>query len=256
MLWYKSWLDTRWRFLIPLVVLLLNIWGLIFEYPRVAALLHTVQIQPDELSRTGALGRAILESVDAERTYRGYIWYQWFRQNLSQLGTLFAVLLGSGNLLSASPGLGTLFTLSLPRSRTAWLSARAAVALGESFVLALVPSVAIVLISPLAGQDYAITDAVVHASCVFVVSAVFFSLAFLLSTVFADMWRPLLLAGGVAVVVSVLESQFAFTGPFSVMAGSTYFTSGAIPWLGLLLSVIVAAGLLWGASINVARHDF
>ena len=76
MLWYKSWLDTRWRFLIPLAVLVINIWGLLIEYPHVANLLRTVHIQPDALSESGVLGRQILESVTAERTYRGYIWYQ------------------------------------------------------------------------------------------------------------------------------------------------------------------------------------
>src|SRR4030095_16811011 len=128
MLWYKAWLDTRWRFVIPLVVVAVNVWGLILEYPPVADLLRSVQVHPDALVQSGALGRAILESVDAERTYRGYIWYPWFRNNLSQLAILFAVLLGSGNLLSG--GAGTLFTLSLPRSRNAWLATRAALGLG------------------------------------------------------------------------------------------------------------------------------
>ena len=103
MLWYKSWLDTRWRFLIPLAVLVINIWGLLIEYPHIANLLRTVHIQPDALSESGVLGRQILESVAAERTYGGYIWYQWFRQNLSQLGTLCAVLLGSGSVTLSLP---------------------------------------------------------------------------------------------------------------------------------------------------------
>ena len=145
MLWYKAWLDTRWRFVIPLVVLVVNVWGLILEYPPVAGLLGSVQVHPDALVQSGALGRAILESIGAERTYRGYIWYQWFRNNLSQLAILFAVLLGSGNLLSGAAG--TLFTLSLPRSRHAWLATRAVLGLGPSLTLALVPSVAVVLLS-------------------------------------------------------------------------------------------------------------
>jgi hypothetical protein len=256
MVWYKSWLDTRWRFLIPLGVLVINIWGLILEYPHVAGLLRTVQIQPDALSQTGALGRTILESVTAERTYRGYIWYQWFRNNLSQLGTLFAVLLGSGSLLSGSTGTGTLFTLSLPASRNGWLAARAAVGLVESVVLALIPSIEIVLLSPLVGERYAMSDAVVQALCLFVVGAVFFSLAFLLSTMFNDTWRPMLIAGGIAIVISVCESQLALNGPFRVMSAASYFASGSVPWAGLFLSAAAAGALLYGAARNVAHHDF
>ena len=254
MLWYKAWLDTRWRFVIPLVVLVVNVWGLILEYPPVADLLRSVQLQPDALAQSGALGRAILESVGAERTYRGYIWYQWFRNNLSQLSILFAVLLGSGNLLSGAAG--TLFTLSLPRSRHAWLATRAVLGLGQSLTLALVPSVAVVFLSPLIGQHYALADAMVHAVCVFIVSAMFFGLALLLSTIYADMWRPLLMAGGAAIVISVTESRLAVNGPFRVMSAASYFVDGVIPWLGLVLSAIVAGALLYSAAVNVARHDF
>ena len=256
MLWYKSWIDTRWRFLIPLAILVVNIWGLIFEYPHVASLLRTAHLEPDALSQGGALGRAIVESVAAERTYRGYIWFQWFRQNLSQMGTLFAVLLGSGSLFSGSSGSGTMFTLSLPASRNQWLAARAAVGLGESLVLALIPSIEIVLVSPLIGQQYAIADAVVHAACLFTVGAVFFSLAFLLSTVFTDIWRPLLIACGVAVVLSLCESRLELNGLFRVMSASTYFASGSIPWVGVLISGVMSAVMLYGASVNVARRDF
>lgn len=254
--WQKSWLDTRWRFVIPLLVLVLNVWGLLFEYPRVAELLRTVQLQPDALSETGALGRAILESVSAERTYRGYVWYQWFRNNLSQLGTLMAVLLGSGNLLSGSTGAGTLFTLSLPRSRDAWVAARAAVGLGELLILIAIPSLEIVLVSPLIGQSYALSDAAVQVVCAFGVCAAFFSLAVLLSTIFVDTWRPFLIAGGSAVIVSLVESQLALNGPFRVMSGATYFAGGVVPWVGLTISAAIAIGLLYSAAFNLSRQDF
>ncbi len=256
MLWYKFWLDTRWRFLIPLAILVLNIWGLVLEYPHVASLLRTVHLEPDALSESGALGRAIVESVAAERTYRGYIWFQWFRQNLSQMGTLFAVLLGSGSLLSASTGGGALFLLSLPASRHRWLAARAAMGLGESLALAFIPSLAIAVFSPVIGQRYALADALVHATCLFTVGAMFFSLAFLLSTMFTDIWRPLLIAGGVAVALSLCESTLDVNGFFRVMSGSTYFSAGAIPWIGLLTSAAISAVMLYGAFVRVARRDF
>jgi hypothetical protein len=254
--WYKAWLDTRWRFLIPLGILVLNIWGLILEYPHVASLLRTVHLEADALSESGVLGRAILESVAAERTYRGYIWFQWFRQNLSQMGTLFAVLLGSGSLLSGSSGGGTMFTLSLPASRNRWLAARAAVGLGESLLLVLIPSLEICLVSRLIGQQYGLADAVVHSVCLFIAGTVFFSLAFLLSTVFTDIWRPLLITCGVAVVLSLCESSLDMNGLFRVMSASTYFAAGSIPWTGLLISVVMSAAMLFGASVNVARRDF
>ena len=252
MLWYKSWLDTRWRFLIPLAILFINAWGLVIEYAPVANVFSSIQV---ETTGSGVLGRAIREELDAQRTYAGYIWYQWFRSNLITMGTLCAALLGSGNLLAGSSGSG-LFTLSLPASRTRWVATRATLGLVQSFALALIPSLAIPMMSPTIGQHYDLTTAVVHAICAFVVSAVFFSLAFLLSTVFPDIPRPLLIACGVAVLIGLIESQFDLYGLFRVMSGTTYFRTGSVPWLGLLISGALSASLLVAASVNITRKDF
>ncbi len=42
MLWYKSWLETRWRFLIGLAILILSVVGTVLAYPRVTKLLPLV----------------------------------------------------------------------------------------------------------------------------------------------------------------------------------------------------------------------
>jgi hypothetical protein len=252
MVWYKAWLDTRWRFVVPLVVLVFNIWGLVYEYAPIAHVLPT--LHADSVGG-GALGRAIQEGIAAEHTYQGFIWYQWFRQNLMQIGTLCAALLGSGNLLSGRTG-SALFTLSMPASRNRWLAVRATMGLGQSFALALVPSMVFPLMSPAIGQHYDLATAIVHAICAFAVSAVFFSLAFLLSTVFPDIPRPLLIVCGVAIVLGLIETQFDLHGLFHVMSGSTYFHTGSLPWAGLLISGVLSATLLGGAAINIARKDF
>jgi len=252
MLWYKSWLDTRWRFLIPLAILFVNAWGLVIEYAPVANVFSSIHV---ETTGSGPLGRQIREALEAERTYPGYIWYQWFRSNLLQMGTVCAALLGSGNLLAGPSGSG-LFTLSMPASRNRWLAARATMGLGQSFALALIPSLAIPMMSPTIGQHYDLTSVFVYAVCAFVVSAVFFSLAFLLSTVFPDIPRPLLIACGVAVAAGLIESQFDVYGLFRVMSGTTYFRTGALPWPGLLISALLSASLLVAAAVNIARKDF
>jgi len=252
MLWYKSWLDTRWRFLIPLAILFINAWGLVIEYAPVANVFTSIHV---ETTGSGVLGRAIREELEAERTYAGYVWYQWFRSNLLQMGTICAALLGSGNLLAGPSGSG-LFTLSMPASRNRWLAARATIGLGQSFALALVPSLAIPLMSPTIGQHYDLAAAIVHAICAFAVSAVFFSLAFLLSTMFPDVPRPLLIACGVAIVIGLIETEFDLHGLFRVMSGSAYFHGGTLPWAGLLTSAVLSASLLAGAAVNIARKDF
>src|SRR5256885_1975588 len=144
MLWYRSWLDTRWRFLIGFCVLLVMAAGILIDYNVSASLLPAVAGR--QVDTSTLTGRLLQDAIRIEQTYRGFVWYQWFRGNLLTAGTLFAVILGSGGVISTSTG--GLFTLSLPASRTQWLATRAATGLGEFFTLSTGPSLAHPLPSP------------------------------------------------------------------------------------------------------------
>ena len=252
MLWYKSWLDTRWRFLIGLALLLCSAAGTVFTYPQLVKLLPLV---PTNVQ--GPLGEKIRESAELMRTYPSFVWSNWFRQNLGQMATIFAAILGTAGLLSQSRG--ALFTLSLPVSRRRLLGVRAAAGLGELLVLAVVPSLLIPLLSPAIGERYGVGNALVHSACLFVGVSVFFSLAFLLSTIFNDVWRPLLIALAFAATLSVVD-QLLLHSPaqslFGVMRGETWFRSSRVPWEGLLASALASAALLYGALVSFARRDF
>src|SRR5947208_2420991 len=110
MLWYKSWLETRWRFLIGLAVLICSASGMVLVWPKIVELIPLAA----NIGVKGELGRQIRESVELSREFRGYVWLQWFHDNMTKMGTLFAVLLGTGGVLSHRAG--ALFTLSLPVS--------------------------------------------------------------------------------------------------------------------------------------------
>ncbi len=260
MLWYKTWLETRWRFLIGLAILLVSAAGTVTSYRAVEQLMPlaahgfaAAQVQGD-----GVMARLIRTGIDVQRDYRGFVWWQWFRQNLAQLWTLFAILLGSGGLISTGSDGAALFTLSLPMSRSRVLGVRAAIGLGELLALAIVPSLLIPLLSPGVGQHYALLDALVHGACLFVAGAVFFSLALFVSTVFGDIWRPLLLACLVAVALAaseILVPAIQQYGLFRVMSAESYFRARALPWPGLFASAAVSAALLYGAARNFAQTD-
>lgn len=252
MLWYKAWLETRWRFFIGLGLLLCSAAGSVFTYPQLAKLLAMV---PANVS--GPLGQRIRESTELARTYSGFIWSNWVRQNLVEGATLLAALLGTASLLSASGG--ALFTLSLPLSRRRLLGVRAAAGLAELFVIAVVPSLLIPLLSPAIGERYGLGDVLVYGACTFIVASPFFNVAFLLSTVFSDAWRPFLIALAFAFGLAIVTAVFRFpatVGVFRVMSGETYFRSGLWPWEGLLASALASALLFYGAVWNFARRDF
>src|SRR5262249_15556635 len=136
---------------------------------------------------------------------------------------------------------------------------RAATGLAELLALALIPSLLVPLLSPAIGETYGIGSALIHGTCLFIAGTVFFSLAFLLSTVFSDIWRPLLIALSVAVVLAlggqVLRDLSRYS-IFRVMSAEGYFRTGELPWMGLFGSAAASAAMLYGAATNIARRDF
>jgi len=255
MLWYKSWMETRWRFLIGLVSLLCSAMGVVLTYPQVLKLLPAA----GRLEMDGSIGRKVAEAVDMTRDYRSYVWSQWFRQSMLQFWSVFAVLLGAGGLLTQSAWGGALFTLSLPATRNRLLWTQAATGLAELLVLALAPSLLLPMLSPAIGQTYSIGDALVHSICMFIAGTVFFSLTFLLSTFFRHMWGPPMIALCIATALALFGGAFPEISRYSVfgvMSAETYFRGNGLPWLGLLASTAVSVALLYAAAKNIARQDF
>jgi hypothetical protein len=252
MLWLKTWLDTRLRFLIGFALLVVSACGIAVSYVQVEQLIPMVRASnvPD-----GPLTQRIEEAMAIQSTFNGFVWSQWFGGNLTTLATFFAAILGSGNPLSGSAR-GVTFSLALPVSRTSWLTSRMALGLAELFALIIVPSLLIVLLAPMIGQTYDLTAAVVHSLGVFIVGAVFFACAVLLSTIFNGVFRPLLITCAIAFVVGMLEALFVQRGPFATMAAESYFREGAVPVIGWLVSIAVTAGLLYSAAKKVESQDF
>jgi hypothetical protein len=254
MLWYKSWVDTRWRFLLGLALLLVVACGTVVAYPTVQQL--AASVTPDIGTVNESLQQELQESLEAIRTFPGYAWSQWFAERVPELLTLFAALLGSGSPLVKS-GSGVLFSLALPVSRGRWIGTRAATGLIELFVIALAPGIAIAALAPLVGEQFATTDAIVYSLCAFVVASLFFAAAVFLSTLFNDVWRPLLLTCFVALAIAVLGMLLPEShGLFQAMGGRSYFYDRELPWIELLLSALGTAALLYAAAANIARRDF
>ncbi len=250
MLWYKAWLDTRGRFLIGLALLVLSAAGVVAGYPQVQRF-GAVQLDPND-----PLYRSLSDALELSHTFRGFVWHEWFRQNALTIGALFAALLGTSHMFSSSRR-GLLFTLSLPASRRRWFVTRAATGLAELFVLMVAPSLVIPLLGAAMGQPYSVGEGLVHALCGFVGVAAFFGLALLLSTIFQDTWRPIVIVCLAAVCVSFFEFLVPDGfGIFRVLSAEDYFRGGSLPWAGLSLFVVAAAALLFAAGRRIERLDF
>jgi ABC-type transport system involved in multi-copper enzyme maturation permease subunit len=252
MAWHKAWRDTRWRFFTGLVLLLVLACGTIVDYRAVQQLGPRMSNLSFDISTT--IGRTLQEALDTQREYRGFVWWQWFRQNLQQLWTVFAIVIGAGGLLARSTGDGARFALTLPASRRQILGARLGVGLAELAVLAVVPSLVIPLMSPAIGEHYSIVDALVHGVFLTVAGSAWFVLTVLLSTIFRDLWRPVLMAGSLALLTAVVGFSSGI-GPFHVMNAASYFRSGQLPWLAALTMAVLSGALTYAADLSYLRRD-
>lgn len=257
MLWHKAWLETRWRFICALLILMVLAGGNVYDYIATQRLLPRLNATTSSpaADATG-LGAMLQEAIDLQKNFRGFIWFQAFRQTLTQMGVFFAVLLGCGGLLSETSKGSALFTLSLPVTRKQLLGARTATGLAQCFAIAMVPPLVISILAPSIGEQFSIIDALAHGICIFFVGAVFFSLASFLSTLFGDIWRPMLIALGIACAVAIVSFAVPQLGIFSVMNGESYFRNGSMPWAGLLTSAVLAMALLYSAAETLERRDF
>jgi len=252
MLFQHAFLETRWRFLIGLVLLPVSAAFVALSYPQVTALSQSVIPAPGT-----ALGREIAEAMELSKTYGGYVWSQWFQQNGAQLAGLFAAIIGTGGLLSQTAA-SRLFTLSLPVSRERLLAARAAAGLGQMLALTVVPALVIVLVSPLVGRSFPLLEALAYALCAFVGSAVFFSVAFFFSSLFGSVWAPIVLTLCAGAALGALD-RITGADRFSLIRmvhGESYFRGHGLPWPMLAVSLAVSATLLYAGTRLVARQDF
>lgn len=254
MLWHKAWLETRWRFMTGLLILTVLAGANVYEYVVTQRMMPLAESVLE--SDTSPLGAAIREAVAVQREFRGFIWYNGFRDNLTQLGVLFAVLLGCGGLMAEAKKGSALFTLSLPVTRKQLLGARVSIGLAQCFAIAVVPPLAIPLLAPSVGQSFSVVDALAHGLCLFFVGALFFSLASFLSTLFGDIWRPLVIAIFIACVAAIVQFVAPEMGLFKVMSGESYFRNGTLPWMGFVTTAVLASALLYGAAEALERRDF
>lgn len=253
MLWYKAWLETRWKFLVGLVL------GAGFAVLMVLAHPALSGVQVDLSAVPEPFREVAEEGLRLSTTYNGYVWSQWFGKNFLQTLTFFAVLIGVGGVVTESSRGSALWTLSLPVSRARLLGVRAAVGAVELLALAVLPSLLIPVLSPAVGQSYSVADALLYSLIAFAAGQVFYCLALLLSTVFRDQLKPLVLCLAAAFgmgIASVLSRRVAGYTVYAVMSGEKLFKEGALPWAGLAVCLTLAAAMFFVALRVLERRDF
>ena len=245
MLWYKTWRETRARFLIGAATL-----GWVCGV--IVLLQHSARTYAGEPT-----------------TYGAYIWNAVYKDYVKNLFLVMTIVLGGGGLLQEAARGTAGFTLALPVSRMRLLLVRAAVGSAEVIGLALLPAVVIPLASPLGGESYPLVQAlqfsILWAGCGLAVFGGALVLASLLADVYAA-WIVsflVLLFYGALVNLTALE-RLRGLDLFDLMSGSgmPYLTeggrllAGSFPWLPLSMILLLGIGFVLLAGVVTQRRDF
>jgi ABC-2 type transport system permease protein len=174
MLWYKAWIESRLRFGHAMAAMgAATSLGVLFHDPVRSFL---------------ASGTA---SLDTYTWYICRILYQGFGRTLFMI---FAFLFGLGGLLRERE-LGTAaFTLALPVSRLRLVATRAVVGWIELAALAFLPSIVVVVVSPLAGQGYPLAQALQFSVLWTAGGSALYAVAFLASAMLAGEYTAFIVA--------------------------------------------------------------
>jgi len=243
MLLYKSWLETRWGFVLALAILLY------------AACFAGVLHYPDAI-QAALRDRARHPQLAAKplKTYVEYI--QDVFEGLTLLWSVLAVMLASGGL-TKERSLGTAhFLLSLPVDRRKLLVVRSAFCLLQGVVLILVVYLSIPLLSAWAGRTYPASLALQHAALLTAGGVPYIALGVLISTLMSGTYWPSII--GASLVFSFMVSNLARVAPMGVqvLSGAGTIGGGVFPWAGIGMDLAIATAM-FGCSIWIVKwQDF
>jgi ABC-2 type transport system permease protein len=242
-LWYKAWLETRSRFLTCLVTL--TLFSAIF--------VHHAQglVGPRWKSDSAISAAGFNRLLFVNQQYLVIMW------------VLAVVLLGMGGLVREK-ALGTSsLTLTLPVSRAGLLRVRIGMGVLEAIALGVVPWVAVLFVSLLAGQPILMTQVASYILLLLGGGLVYFAMAVLVSSSVGGEYTAPAVAFGIVLLGALLFDSWLrqfnvwrlVTGDFSIDR-STYLLSEHLPWLGILASLCVAVLMLLASTMVVERREF
>lgn len=238
MLWYKTWLETRSRFLISLFGILA-----ICSY----RVLH---------------GDAIAGTNQPTSWY--YFVLQQAHQSLAILWVLGVGLLMMGGLVRETAVGASDFTLALPVSRTRLMMARIAVGFLQAITLAAAAWAVMFGLACATGKADSAENAGFHLLLLVAGGSVFVAWALLVSSLVAGEYTAPAVNLGlvVAVTIAMGDKPLDAWSPFNLLIGAAWLNphtlmfAGPVPWLRLAVTIMVATALTWAAVKAVEMRDF
>lgn len=243
---FKSWLETRSRFLWGSLLVLGTVSNSVLQGPKVM--------------------RAAQQQLPwMHMPFPRYLWETVYHGSLLAAWIALVVLLGLDGLRREQSLDASTFTLCLPARRSKFLQAQAIVALGEALLLGFMPALLIPALSTLIGQTFSVGQALRYAVLLVGAGPVFYGWTVLLSQLTQRRLTALTISassiGGFFVLVKTIRALDEFD-VFDIMCGEgmldrhTFLLHGPLPWPRLALALTVTLCML-GLSIVLLEHrDF
>lgn len=241
MLWYKTWLETRSRFLASLC--------------GVSLIVVFFAHHAESLMEPGPR---------AEVYTRNVVFYS--HQYLMFVWILCVILLGMGGLVRERAMGVSSFTLALPVGRTRLVTIRIALGIVEAVALAVVPWAAIFFIMRSFGEPVALSQAAFYLCLLLSGGLVFLALAVLISSLIEGEYTAPAVAYGLTILTGVLCGNVALLRPYTdiwrFMGGdnhldkNTFLLLGPFPWVGAAASLTVATALFLVAVSTIHEREF
>ena len=259
-LFYKTWLETRTRFLTALVVTLAVCGFFTLAHSWIEGMWHRDLIQHPEYDNPPWFLRVM-------RDYPFYLYHYVYADFFQKIWVFLAILLGVGGLSREAAHGSAGFTLSLPVTRIRLFGARAIVAVGDLFALALIALGTILIGSWIMRLPYPPDHGVSHLATLFLGGLVFLAASLCLSEFVEGENTPVVIALGAVGLLYFLMQPYVdgapldwFAVPFAIpklMAGPADISSvGDIAWVGLLASLGSAAILTVFAVRRTQASDY
>ncbi len=259
MLWYKAWVETRFRFLLGALVLVALCVFFVAGHPYIVGQWARDRVLHPDWSEPVWLPRAMQD-------YPFFIWHFLHGSLYQQVWALFAILLAFGGVAREAEQGVAAFTLGLPVSRGRVERVRAVVGVLEAVALGLLPALVVPLVSRVLGQPYPVAHGLVHGGLLVLGGLVFYGFGAWLSAAVRGEYTPVLVGLCVVALVYFIVQPYAddvTVAPLAVrlvnvpavMAGPADLAAG-LPWAGLAMSLAAAGVLLRGAFRRVERQDF
>lgn len=232
MLLYKTWLESRTRFLLSFFAIVgLSAVFVIFN--------HDV--------------RAVI--TDHDVSYAEYIWEGIFKGQVRDLYVILALLLGMGGL-NREGARGTAgFTLALPVSRWRLIAARGVAGAGEITCLAFSPAVLVPALSPYIHESYSWKQAL-HFGLLWTFGGfLIFTIGFLASALFSGE-HSAAMAAILALFAYSIAADLPGVERHLIDIHDTMNGSGPHGFSTLATISLVAASMVWLAAYITARKDY